>query len=1052
MKLADVSIRRPVFATMMIMALVVLGLFSLVNLNVDLYPDVDIPFVIITTILPGAGPEQIETDVTKKIEDAVNTVAGVDELQSYSQEGVSIVVIAFRLEVDGKVAAQDVREKISAIRGELPLEIEDPIIQRYDPASFPIMSLTVSGNKSEREITELTKTSIKKRLENIPGVGAVNLVGGAEREIQIEVDAARLRSFNLSIQDVIQNVSAQNVEIPGGNLTEGSRQVLLRTMGKYKNVDDFNKVIVATPQGKPVYLSDIAKVVDGVKEQISLTRVNGNIAVGLDIIKQSGSNTVQVAKEVNKQIEKLKSEIPSDINIFLAQDNSVFIKDSINDVLFDIFYGGLLAILVIYLFLANFRATVISALALPSSIIASFIIMYALNFTLNMMSLLALSLAVGLLIDDAIVVIENIYRHMSQGETPMEAAKSASQEIGLAVMATTFTVVAVFVPVAFMPGIVGRFFYQFGITISVAVLVSLFVAFTLTPMLSSRWLNREDEALSKEGNILQKILYYFNHFFDILNQKYKTALSWSLNHRKTIVFGAIFVFVLSFFIMGMLGSQFFPETDRSEFMIEVKAAPGSSLEQTSNLCSQVEKILRERSEVQTVLTTIGSGNNPVTTGTILVKLINKKERSKSDKEMMAEIRSQLKYLPGGDFSFTVQTMGGNDKPISLSVRGEDLSKLSEIAEKVEAIVKSTKGTVDVENSLEISKPEVRVQIDREKASDLGVNPYLIASSIRAMVDGYVATKFQQRDEQYDVRVRLQKSDRTKLADINSLTFKSNKDRQDGSHILVPLGDVASITEGTGPSQINRYAKQKEIRIGANLSERLLGEALSDIRKRIADINLESGYSIEVVGEGQQQEESFANMLLSLILAIVFVYIVLAAQFDSFVYPFSIMLALPMSIIGAVIFLLIFGSSISVISLIGIIMLMGLVTKNGILLVDYTNILREKGLSRFDALIKAGPTRLRPILMTTFAMIFGMMPVALALGEGSEFRSPMGQAVIGGLITSTLLTLFIVPVVYTILDDLSIKKFFTLFGKLIPKKKKEKLIEFSEEKRQPLLDK
>ena len=522
MKLADVSIRRPVFATMMIMALVVLGLFSLVKLNVDLYPDADIPFVIITTILPGAGPEQIETDVTKKIEDAVNPVAGVDELQSYSQEGVSIVVIAFKLEVDGKVAAQDVREKISAIRGELPLEIEDPIIQRYDPASFPIMSLTVSGSLSEKEITELTKTSIKKRLENIPGVGAVNLVGGAEREIQIEVDASRLRAFNLSIQDVIQNVGAQNVEIPGGNLTEGSRQVLLRTMGKYKNVDNFNKVIVATPQGKPVYLSDIAKVVDGVKEQKSLTRVNGNIAVGLDIIKQSGSNTVRVATEVNKQIEKLKSEIPSNINIFLAQDNSVFIKDSINDVLFDILYGGLLAILVIYLFLANFRATVISALALPSSIIASFIIMYALNFTLNMMSLLALSLAVGLLIDDAIVVIENIYRHMSQGETPMEAAKSASQEIGLAVMATTFTVVAVFVPVAFMPGIVGRFFYQFGITISVAVLVSLFVAFTLTPMLSSRWLNREDEALSKEGNILQKILYYFNHFFDILNQKYIT--------------------------------------------------------------------------------------------------------------------------------------------------------------------------------------------------------------------------------------------------------------------------------------------------------------------------------------------------------------------------------------------------------------------------------------------------------------------------------------------------------------------------------------------------
>ena len=517
MKLADVSIRRPVFATMMIMSLVVLGLFSYMKLNVDLYPNVDIPFVVITTILPGAGPEQIETDVTKIIEDAVNPVEGVDFIQSTSQENVSLVVIAFKLEINGKDAAQDVREKIAAVRAQLPNEIEDPIIQRYDPASFPIMNLTVSGNMNDKEITTFTKDVVKKRMENIPGVGSVQLVGGAEREIQIEVDAAKLRAYNISIQDVIMNVGAQNVEIPGGNLTEGSRQLLVRTMGKYKNVKDFEKVIVATPVGKPVYLRDVANVIDGIEEQTSLTRANGKIAIGLNIIKQSGSNTVQVAQSVNKQIEKMKNDIPEGITINVAQDNSIFIEHSINDVLFDILYGGLLAVIVIYLFLANFRATVISALALPTSIIASFILMFALNFTLNMMSLLALSLAVGLLIDDAIVVIENIYRHLSQGETPMEAAKSASEEIGLAVMATTFTIVAVFVPVAFMPGIVGRFFYEFGITISAAVLVSLFVAFTLTPMLSSKWLNREDESLSKDGNLLQKLLYYFNHFFEILN-------------------------------------------------------------------------------------------------------------------------------------------------------------------------------------------------------------------------------------------------------------------------------------------------------------------------------------------------------------------------------------------------------------------------------------------------------------------------------------------------------------------------------------------------------
>jgi len=1018
MKLADVSIRRPVFATMMIMSLIVLGLFSYYKLNVDLYPDVDIPFVVVTTILPGAGPEQIETDVTKIIEDAVNPVEGVDYIQSTSQENVSLVVIAFKLEINGKDAAQDVREKIAAIRANLPTEIEDPIIQRYDPASFPIMSLTVSGDMSDKDITTYTKDVIKKRLENIPGVGSVNLVGGSEREVQIEVDAAKLRAYNISIQDVVMNVGGQNVEIPGGNVTEGKTQMLVRTMGKYKNVEDFNRVIVATPMGKPVYLSDVATVTDGVVEKTSLTRANGKIAVGLNIIKQSGSNTVQVAHSVNKQLEKLKVDLPKGLSVNVALDNSIFIETSIDDVIFDILYGGLLAIIVIYLFLANFRATVISGLALPASIIASFILMFALGFTLNMMSLLALSLAVGLLIDDAIVVIENIYRHMSQGETPMEAAKSASEEIGLAVLATTFTIVAVFVPVAFMPGIVGRFFYEFGLTISAAVLVSLFVAFTLTPMLSSKWLHREDEEHLDQGNFLQKLLFKFNHWFDKLNAKYEKSLRWSLNHRKTIVFAAIGIFVVSFMLMGMLGNQFFPDSDQSQFNLVVLAAPGSSLEQTSLICEKAETIIRKYPEVETVLTTIGSGNDPVTKATILVKLVHTKERKKSDKQLMSEIRKELKFIPGANFSMRVQGgPGGNEKPVTLSIRGEDLAEIEKIAEKVEAIVKQTPGAVDIENSLELSKPEIRINIDREKASDLAVNPYLIASTVRAMVDGVVATQFKEGDEQIDVRVRLKKDDRKNINDLSLLTVKSNK-KIGNQDFLIPITDIATITQDVGPSKVNRYARQKEIRVDANLDGRFLGVVLGDILKETSKLNLKPGYSINVIGQGQMQDESMANMMLTLLLAVVFVYIVLAAQFDSFIHPFSIMLALPMSIIGAVLALLVFGSSLSVMSMIGIIMLMGLVTKNGILLVDYTNVLRERGMSRFEALVKAGPTRLRPILMTTFAMIFGMVPVALALGEGAEFRAPMGQAVIGGLITSTLLTLFIVPVVYSILDDLS----------------------------------
>ncbi len=1037
MKLADVSIERPVFATMMILALVVLGLFSFIRLNIDQFPDIDFPYVTATTVLPGAGPEQIETDVTKKIEDAVNTIGGIDHITSISQEGVSIIIIQFKLEVEGKQAAQEVREKIAAVRADLPEDIKDPVIQRLDPASQPIFTLSVSGLRSEKDITTYTKDVIKKRLENVPGVGRVDLVGGAEREIQIEVDAARLQAYNLSIQDVIQSVAASNIEVPAGNLIQGKRELLLRTMGKYTNVDDFNKVIVATPGGKIVHLSDVATAYDGVKERTSLTRVNGKSAVGLSILKQSESNTVRVAENIQKEITAILKDLPPDIQITVARDNSTFIRDSVHDVLFDIIYGGLLAIIVVYLFLANLRSTIISAIALPTSIIASFIIMFALNFTLNMITLLALSLAVGLLIDDAIVVIENIYRHMQQGATPMEAAKVATSEIGLAVMATTFTIVAVFIPIAFTPGLVGRFFYQFGITVSVAVLVSLFVAFTLTPMLSSRWLLKSDEELSNTGSIIRRGLYFFNHFFEILSNKYRGAIRWSLSHRPTVVLGSIAIFLFSFVLIHFIGTSFFPSSDQSEINIGINAAPGSSLEQTSNICSAIEQVIDKQPEVITTLTTIGAGNDPVTKGNILVKLVKKNQRRRGVEQIIIDLRAELKNIPGANLSLLPPGgVGGPQKPVIMSVRGNDMSTLKVIADRVENIFRTTPGAVDIENSLEISKPEVRIRIDREKASDLGINVGLIATTARAMVDGYVASKYQEGDEQYDVRVRLSKADRTSFIDVDNLSIKSSKDGMPGQKILVPVSYVADIRQGSGPSKINRFDRQREIRIDANMAGRVLGEVLGDIQKRTDKLDTPPGYSVGVVGQGQMQAESFGNIILSLALAIVFVYIVLAAQFESFTYPFAIMLALPMSLIGAVIGLLIFHSALSMMSMIGIIMLMGLVTKNGILLVDYANVLRDRGHERTEALIMAGATRLRPILMTTFAMIFGMVPVAFAISEGSEFRSPMGQAVIGGLITSTLLTLFVVPVVYSLIDDFSIKKGIKFISRFLSFRKRK----------------
>jgi hydrophobe/amphiphile efflux-1 (HAE1) family protein len=1015
MKLSDVSISRPVFTTMIVVAILVLGLFAFYQLNVDQYPNVDIPVVVVTTALPGAGPSQVETDVTKIIEDAVNPIEGVDHIQSTSQEGVSIVTIQFKLEINGRDAAQEVREKVAAIRSQLPDDAKDPVIQRFDPSDQPILTIAVSGSRSEKEVTQYTKDVIKKRLENIPGVGSADLVGGAEREIQILVDNDRLKAYNLSIQDVIQSVGQANVEVPGGNLYQGNRQLIVRTMGKLQNVKDFNNIVVATPKGQLVYLSDIAAVKDTTVERTSLTRLNGKAAVGLEIKKQSGSNTVQVADAVKKQVSVLQKEIPPDIKIVVAQDNSLFIKNSIDDVLFDIVYGAALAIFVIFLFLANIRATIISAFALPTSIIGSFFFMYIFGFTLNVMTLLALSLAVGLLIDDAIVIIENIYRHMDEGETPLEAAKSASDEIGLAVMAVTFTLVAVFVPVAFMPGIVGRFFFQFGITVTVAVLVSLFVALSLTPMLSSRWL--KEEHISKEGNFFQKGLYYFNHFFDWLSSKYVKALNWSIRHRVTIVVSSIVIFLFSFYLMKFLGSEFIPEQDQGEFTISINAAPGSSIEQTNKIAKQIEGVVRKQKGVTDLLTTIGAGNDPVNVGTILVKLVSKSDRNFSSEDLMHKLRNEI-HIAGADLSFNPPSGPGNQqKPVVFSVTGEDLIVLDGIAKKVEHIVKTTPGAVDVENTLENSKPELRIIVDRQKAAELGVNVSSIATTVRSLVDGYDATKFQQGEDQYNVRVKLQKSDRTTLADISNITVKSNNKDRNGRTILVPLSDVAFISNGVGPSVIHRYDRKREIEIQANLSGALLGNVLTEAQKRIDKLQLPPGYNVAVIGIGQTQAESFVNILLSLALAIIFVYIVLASQFESFTYPLSIMLALPMSIIGAVIALLIFKGSLSIMSMIGIIMLMGLVTKNGILLVDYINIQRGKGLERSDAILVAGPTRLRPILMTTFAMIFGMIPVAFSLGEGSEMRAPMGQAVIGGLITSTLLTLFLVPVAYSILDDM-----------------------------------
>jgi len=1025
MYLADTAIKRPVFAVMVITALVVLGFSSFLQMNTELFPDVEFPFVIISTVYPGASPASVETDVTKKIEDAVNTIAGIKELQSYSRESFSLVFIQFTLETKADVAAQDVRDKISGISADLPTDIDPPVIQKFDFGARPVITMSVSGDRSQKELTSFAKNFLKRRLETVSGVGSVEIIGGSEREIQVFLDLDKINALGIVPDQISAAILSSNLELPGGKLNRGPQDLMVRTVGRVASVDDLAKVIVQNSKGKIIRLEDIAHVIDGIKEKESLSRFNGKESISLNLIKQSGANVVKVADGILNRLDDLKQEIPKDINVVVVQDDSEFIKRSIDDMIFDLIYGGFLAVLVIFLFLANLRSTIISAVAIPTSIIATFFLMKFFGFTINMMTLLGLSLSVGLLIDDAIVVIENIYRHLDMGESPIQAARNATAEIGLAVMATTFSIVVVFLPVAFMSGIIGKFFYQFGITVAAAVTISLFVAFTLTPMLSSRFLKKEEEIgasrpglLNIPGNVTKWILRTWNGTFNKFNVRYKTTLAWVLSHRFLTILIAFVLFIGSLGIGGLLGSTFFAQSDESQFYVVFKAGPDASLKRTGELVKEIEERISKYPEVQFMLTSIGGSQTPVNEGQIYVKLIPIKERSRSSFQLVSLVRSDLRDIAG--LTIQVQTNegeGGGSQDVEFSVRGPDLNEVKILAGQLEDIMRQAPGGTDFLNSEKLARPEIQVHVNRDLANDLGISIAGVAMTVRNLIDGYVVSRFKDVQEEYDIRVRLASEFRNRLDDLSRLKVLSSK-KVDDADFQVELGNVADLLTASGPTEIRRYNRLTEIKIGCNLLE---GYATSDVvnyvYSKMPEIDVPPGYEISVAGSAQMQEESFANIFMSLVLAIIFIYLLLASQFESFVDPLAIMLSLPLAVVGALLALFVWHSTINIISLIGIVMLMGLVTKNAILLIDFIKQQRRKGIERTQAILIAGPIRLRPILMTTFAMIFGMVPVALGLGEGAGFKAPMGRAVIGGLISSTMLTLVVVPVVYTILDDI-----------------------------------
>jgi HAE1 family hydrophobic/amphiphilic exporter-1 len=1027
MMLSNVAIRRPVFTTMVTVALMTLGALGARSLGIDLFPDVTFPVVLITTVYPGAGPEEVEQLVSKPMEDAVSSTNGIDEVRSYSRDSVSTVVLMFKLDTDIKSAATEVREKVAAARAKLPLDIKDPVVARLDPTAMPVLTYAVTSQRGAAETRRIVEDVMKPQLEAVDGVASVTVAGGLEREVHIYVDRARLDALGLSLAQVSQQLASESFDLPGGRVTEGGAEFNVRTLGRFRSIEELSGAVVASlPNGSQVKLSDVAHVEDGYKEVRIRPLLDGTQSVTFEVQKQSGSNTVAVCDGVIKRLEDMKRGLPPDMKIVKVIDTSQFIRANIADVTESIVWGGLMAILVIFVFMLDWRSTLISSLALPTSVVTTFLAMYWLGFSFNMMSMMGLSLAIGLLIDDAVVVRENIYRHMERGEDPISAAQNGTAQIGLAVMATTFTIVAVFVPVAFMGGMVGRMFKQFGLTVSAAVLVSLFISFTLDPMMSARVVKPIEPG---HHDRLKKHAFYgpIVRAFDRLDAYYRSVLAWALSHKKTVAAATTALFAATLALAPMMGTEFMAAADRGEFKLAIEAPAGTSFEQMESIVDKVQALIRENRHIRTVYTIVAPSEE-ANKASLRIYTDKRKDRpGLTQWQIEDQLRERLATIPSlliqfGDVSFFE---GGNmDRPIMLQVRGDNYETLHQLAAKAMDAVKATRGTVDVDMTYRPGKPEANIVVDRPRAADLGVSVGSVAQTVRLGLEGAVVAKYRQGDRDYDIRLQLSPEDRRTQSVLPELTVPATG-RRLGAPMAgarqVRLSEIAKVEPATGPATIERFNRQRLITVTAGLSGRSLGEAVAEIEQRLGKVQWPAGYSYNFTGQTKNMRETFTNMALALLVAVIFIYFVLASQFESFIHPLTIMMALPLAMVGALLILFLTGFPISMVAMIGVILLMGLVTKNSILLVDLTSELRHKGKDMVSALLEAGPTRLRPILMTSAAMVLGMLPAAVSRGEGSEVRQPMALAVIGGVITSTFLTLIVVPVVYTWMDRFTRKK-------------------------------
>jgi len=1002
MFLTDISLKRPVFITVIIVVLLAVGIISYTRLTVNDMPQADVPYITVTIVQRGASPEQIETQVTKIVEESAGQISGVKHITSTITDGLSNTVLEFSMDKSGDVAAQEVRDKVGAIRGQLPRDIEEPVIVKFDASAEAIFSLAVTGPMETKELSQVVNDIVKKGLYTVNGVGTLNIQGNTEREIHIKLDREKLAAYGLTTAEVLNSLQSDNIEIQGGKVTDQDREISLSTNSYVKKIEEFNNLLVAKHDSTEIRVRDVAEVDDGIKAMESLCFYQGKPAIGIDIIKQSGANTVAVSEEVKNELARIEGQLPQGVKINIVRDSSQEVKKTVNNVETTVLEGCILAVAIILLFLNKWQNTLIGAIALPTSIITTFIAMKLMKFSINTMSMMAISLSVGLLIDDAIVVIENIERHLRMGKSPFQAAQEATSEIGLAVLATTLSVVAVFLPVALVSGFIGKIFIEFGLTVVFSMLISLFVSFTLVPMMSAKMLKEEDK---KAKRFLGKFFEWFNDNFDKLARNYSQFLEIVLRHRLITLIMALIMFAGSIGLVPLLGFTFLPATDLGEITIDAGLDSGLSLEAAGQKAKVLEGIAYQYPEVQRVYTTVAKDKV-----SIFIKLTDKTERTAGVGDIIEKMKNDLKKVPGAEVAVYSASMGTNsEKDVTFNVRGNDYEQMQNVAFAASRMLREDPHARDVSISYKAGQPKTVLDVDRDKAADLGVNAAAVGETINTLYDGVVVSKFNEAKDRYDVRVLMKDDQRKNLSSLNDIYLSGGNDH------MVVLDQVTCKVFTSSSSTLERYDRSRQIELSANVTG-ISADAFSasNLEKFNSGITLPEGTSI-VIAENAMLE-GFNELVIALGMGVLFIFLVMAAQFESYIDPVAIMFALPLAIIGAILGLFITGSQLSVMSLIGVILLMGLVAKNAILLVDYAKQRRSAGMERNNALIEAGLVRLRPIVMTSLAMIFGMMPSALARAAGSEMYAPMAHAVIGGLVTSTILTLFVVPVIYTLLDD------------------------------------